>query len=44
MKNNLSTNKIKVPKPRRVWGFNPTTRVKHSKKIYSRKNYIIPSC
>lgn len=26
-------------KRRIIWGFNPTTRVKESKKHYSRKNY-----
>lgn len=32
---------IKIPrqKQRVVWGFSPVTRVKPSKKIYSRKNY-----
>lgn len=31
---------IKIPKPksRVVWGFNPVSRVKSSKKIYNRKN------
>lgn len=28
-------------KGRIIWGFNPVTRVKKSKKIYSRKNYKI---
>ena len=34
---------IKIPKikPRITWGFNPSTRIKPSKKIYSRKNYKI---
>jgi hypothetical protein len=26
---------------RRTWGFSPVTRVKNSKKIYSRKNFKI---
>jgi len=26
-------------KKRVVWGFNPITRVKKSKKVYTRKNY-----
>lgn len=32
--------RIKIPqqKNRVTWGFNPVTRVKPSKKIYSRKN------
>jgi len=38
MKNNLIITQIKLPKQRRVWGFNPITRVKVSKKIYSRKS------
>lgn len=29
--------KIKKPKVRKVWDFNPVTRVVHSKKLYSRK-------
>ena len=34
---------IKIPKikSRVTWGFNPTTRIIKSKKIYSRKNYRI---
>jgi len=43
MKNNFTTTQVKLPKQRRVWGLNPITRVKVSKKIYSRKNYNIPS-
>jgi len=43
MKNNFIITQIKLSKQRRVWGFNPITRVKVSKKIYSRKNYNIPS-
>ena len=37
--------KIKVAhqKQRVTWGFNPTTRVKPSKKLYSRKNYKVES-
>lgn len=31
----IKTNDIKI---RVVWGFKPTTRVKQSKKIYSRKS------
>ncbi len=31
-------------KKRVTWGFNPATRVKRSKKVYSRKNYKHPSC
>lgn len=42
MKNNLIL-ELKQPKRRRIWGFNPMTRVKPSKKIYSRKNYSIPN-
>jgi hypothetical protein len=30
-------------KCRVTWGFNPVSRVKSSKKAYSRKNYKIPS-
>ena len=30
-------------KTRVTWGFNPVTRVKSSKKAYSRKNYKLPS-
>ncbi len=33
--------KVKKPKQRVVWGFNPITRVVQSKKRYSRKNYKI---
>ncbi|WP_418179156.1 hypothetical protein ACNSOO_10170 [Aliarcobacter lanthieri] len=33
----IKTNDIKI---RVVWGFKPTTRVKPSKKIYSRKSKI----
>jgi len=35
--------KIKTPKQRQriIWGFNPVTRVKPSKKYYSRKNYKV---
>ncbi len=29
-------------KKRVTWGFSPTTRVKRSKKAYSRKNYKTP--
>lgn len=36
----IKTSKIKT---RVTWGFNPVTRVKSSKKIYSRKNYKILS-
>lgn len=43
MKNNFRPTQVKLPKQRKVWGFNPITRVKVSKKIYSRKNYDIPS-
>lgn len=35
------TIKIKKPKQRVVWGFNPTTRVIKNKKVYSRKNYKV---
>ena len=35
--------KIKTPKARVTWGFNPVSRVVPSKKKYSRKNYRIPS-
>jgi len=38
-----STIKSSQIKTRVVWGFNPITRVKPSKKVYSRKNYILPS-
>ena len=31
--------KIKKPKTRVVWGFNPVTRVVPSKKIYNRKKH-----
>ena len=31
--------KIKKPKQRITWGFNPVSRVVKSKKIYSRKNF-----
>lgn len=34
----VSTSKIKT---RVTWGFNPVSRVKPSKKIYSRKKYKI---
>ncbi len=39
------TLKIKVSeiKSRVTWGFNPVTRVKSSKKVYSRKNYKMPN-
>ncbi|WP_434261410.1 hypothetical protein [Aliarcobacter cryaerophilus] len=32
---------INIPKPKQrvVWGMNPVTRVKQSKKAYSRKNW-----
>ncbi len=36
-----TTIKIKKPKKRVVWGFNPTTRVIKNRKIYSRKNYKV---
>ena len=36
-----TTIKIKKPKQRVVWGFNPTTRVIKNKKVYSRKNYKV---
>lgn len=36
----IKTYKIKH---RVIWGFNPVTRVKSSKKVYSRKNYKVPS-
>jgi hypothetical protein len=37
--------KIKIPqqKQRVTWEFNPVTRVKPSKKCYSRKNYKVES-
>jgi hypothetical protein len=35
-----STEKFKI-KQRVVWGFNPISRVKPSKKLYSRKKYKI---
>lgn len=31
-------------KTRVTWGFNPVARVKTSKKVYTRKNYRVPSC
>jgi len=37
----MKKSKVKKPKQRVLWGFNPVTRVKSSKKIYSRKNYFI---
>jgi adenylate cyclase class IV len=33
--------KIKKPKQRVTWGFNPTCMVKKNRKIYSRKNYKV---
>jgi len=42
MKSNNLVLKVKQPKQRKIWGFNPITRVKLSKKLYSRKNYSIP--
>ena len=37
---------IKIPhqKQRVTWGFSPVTRVKPSKKRYSRKNYKVEVC
>ena len=35
--------KIRKPKQRIVWGFNPVTRKVASKKLYSRKNYKVSS-
>lgn len=37
----MKTTAVKIPKSnhRIVWGFNPVSRVKPSKKIYSRKKY-----
>ena len=37
---------IKIPKikTRVTWGFNPSTRVVKSKKIYNRKKYKVDSC
>lgn len=39
----MSKTTIKIPKlkSRVVWGFNPSSRVKPSKKIYNRKNLKI---
>ncbi len=36
-----TTIKVKKPKQRVLWGFNPTSRVIKNRKIYSRKNYKI---
>ena len=40
MKTKLTIKKSQI-KSRITWGFNPVTRVKPSKKVYSRKNYKI---
>ena len=40
MKNNIII-KISHQKQRITWGFSPVTRVKPSKKHYSRKNYKV---
>jgi len=33
--------KVKKPKVRILWGFNPVSRVVKNRKIYSRKNYKV---
>ncbi len=44
MSKKILTVKSSDIKYRVIWGFNPVTRVKSSKKKYSRKNYRVPSC
>jgi len=41
MKLTIKTSQIKT---RIVWGFNPVTRTKKSKKLYTRKNQKVELC
>ncbi len=44
MKKQSLTIKSSKMRTRVTWGFNPVTRMVKSKKVYSRKNYKLPSC
>ena len=37
----MKKSNTKKPKNRVTWGFNPVSRVVKSKKLYSRKGYIV---